>query len=169
MTENDPRDELQRLVQLLVTEGSKVVDDFAAAHGLHRTDVEALTHVQVAEARGTPLTAGVLAAELGRSTGSTTAVVDRLVRAGHLVRERDDADRRRVLVRYSPAGRALADAFFDPLRDRTRAAMDGLGPAELEVVDRFLRSAVTAMGEHRRSLGSSAVPVGAEAREAGRQ
>ena len=49
--EDNTREELARLIQLLVVEGNKIVGAFAALHGLHQTDVEALTRVLVAEER----------------------------------------------------------------------------------------------------------------------
>ena len=98
-------EELERLVQLLVVEGTKVVEAFAARHGLHPTDAEALILVIVAQQRGAPMTAGALAGQLGLSTGAVTAVVDRLERVGHLNRVRDTADRRKVLLEHSAGGR----------------------------------------------------------------
>ncbi len=153
------REELVRLTQLLVVEGTKVVGAFAALHGLHQTDVEALTRVLVAQQRGTPMTAGALAEELGLTTGAITSVVDRLERAGHVTRVRDHADRRKVLLHYSPEGRALADDFFVPLARRSAAAMDRFTPEELEVVRRYLAVTGEAMAAHRRSL-APAVPDG---------
>ena len=146
------RDEMVRQLQLLVVEGGKVAAAFAARHGLHPTDVEALLHVMLAEERGTPLTPGTLGSVLGLTSGAITSVLDRLERAGHLVRVRDDGDRRRVLLHHSAAGRDLARDFFEPLGRRTDAVMDGFTAAELSVVHRFLGGAAAAMAEHRASL-----------------
>lgn len=144
--------ELVRLIQLLVVEGTKIVGAFGALHGLHHTDVEALTRVMVAEERGKALTAGALAGELGLTSGAITAVVDRLERAGHLSRVRDSADRRKVLLLYSPGGRALAEEFFAPFGQHTDATMDQFSPAELETVRRYLTVTTTAMATHRQAL-----------------
>lgn len=148
------RDELMRLTQLLIVEGTKVVGAFAARNGLHHTDVEALIRVMVAQERGTPMTAGALADELGLTTGAITFVVDRLERAGYVNRVRDDTDRRRVLLHYSPGGRALAREYFDPLTRLSHAAMDEFTPGELETARRFLAVTGTAMAAHRQSLDS---------------
>lgn len=150
------REELLRLTQLLVVEGGKVMEAFASLHGLHVTDVEALTRMMVAEERGTAMTPGALAVELGLTSGAVTALVDRLERAGHMTRARDGADRRKVLLRYSPEGRALADEFFVPLSRRSHAAMDEFTPAELEVARRFLAAAGEGMAAHRLSLDPGA-------------
>ncbi|MFL6561815.1 MAG: MarR family transcriptional regulator [Bacillus sp. (in: firmicutes)] len=45
-----------------------------------------------------PLTAGELGKITGLSTGSVTALIDRLEQAGYVRREKDPADRRRVII-----------------------------------------------------------------------
>jgi len=148
----DIRQELVRLTQLLIVEGAKIVGAFAELHGLHHTDVEAMGYVRIAEDRGTPMTAGALAAELGLTSGAITFVIDRLERAGHLTRQRDSNDRRKVLLRYSAEGRALADDFFAAHGRHGNAVMDQFTPEELQIVQRYLAATGTAMATHRHSL-----------------
>jgi len=52
---------------------------------------------------------------LRRTTGGMTLTIDRLEKAGWLVRSADPADRRRVLVTLTDAGRNLAIAANDEL------------------------------------------------------
>ena len=163
------REELVRLIQLLVVEGTKVAEAFAALHGLHHTDVEALTRVLVAEERGAPMTAGALATELGLTSGAITGVVDRLERAGHMTRERDDRDRRKVLLHYSAGGRALAEEFFVPLGERGDAAMNQFTPEELEVARRYLVVTVADMAAHRQSLSDQGAAGPAPGERSGRR
>lgn len=150
--DEDVRAELVRLTQLLVVDGTKVVGAFAARHGLHPTDVEALAIIRIAQDRGAPMTAGALSGELGLTSGAITAVLDRLERAGHVNRMRDGADRRKVHLHYSAAGLALADAFFVPLLATTDAVMDDFTAGELATVRRYLAASGTAMAVHRRAL-----------------
>lgn len=152
MADRQRDDEVVRLLQLLVTEGGRVTGTFGARHGLHGTDVDALVHVMVAEERGAPLTPGSLGAELGLTSGAVTAVVDRLERSGHVVRRRDDRDRRRVHLHHSEAGRALGRDFFEPLGRRTDAVVAQFDDGELAAVKRFLAGAVQALEAHRRTL-----------------
>lgn len=148
-------EELVRLVQLLVLEGSKVVEGFAAAHGLHHTDVEALSRLMIAQDRGAPMTAGALARELGLTSGAITFVVDRLQRAGHVIRVRDDLDRRKVLLHYSPSGRALASEFFAPRGRHIDAVMEQFTTEELETVRRYLIATGSALTAHRMTMTRS--------------
>ena len=60
-----------------------------------------------------------------------TRILDKLVAAGWIFRERDTADRRQVTCRATGAGRALLDRL-DPKVDRGDAeVMEGLSGAEL--------------------------------------
>jgi DNA-binding MarR family transcriptional regulator len=152
--DGNTRDEVVRLTQLLVVEGTKFMAAFAALHRLHHTDAEALTRVLIAQEQGTPVTAGALAEELGLTTGAITGVVDRLERAGHLSRVRDERDRRKVLLQYSSGGRALADEFFIPVKQRTEVVMDHFSPTELEVVRRYLAATGAAVAAHREVLAA---------------
>jgi DNA-binding MarR family transcriptional regulator len=150
----DPeRDRLREgIVELLRTysvQAQHVGHAFAQRHGLHPTDLQALIAVMHAEGRGDPLTPGRLGEAVGLSSGATTAVIDRLERAGHLRRSRESADRRVVHLRYGEAGMALAAAFFGPLGTRTDAVMAGFSVAELATVERFLDGMTAAVTAHR--------------------
>jgi len=64
-------------------------------------DLRALVAIMSAEGNGTPLTAGQLREHLSLSSGGASLVIDRLERAGHIRRARDDpADNRVVHLRY---------------------------------------------------------------------
>ena len=157
--ERNTRAELVRLAQLMVMDGARISAAFAAEHGLHQTDVDALVRVMIAEERGTPLTPGALAGELGLTSGAITFVVDRLERAGHVSRVRDDVDRRKVLLHHSPTGRALAEEFFAPSGRHTDEAMDQFTDDELETVRRYLDVTTTGMAAYRQSLSARDRPA----------
>ena len=53
-------------------------------------DLRALVAIMSAEGNGTPLTAGQLREHLSLSSGGASLVIDRLERAGHIRRARDD-------------------------------------------------------------------------------
>lgn len=78
-----------------------------------------------------------------------TALIDRLERAGHIRRDRDTADRRKVFLHYADQGAALAMSFFGPLGRRTDAVMARFTDEELAVVHRFMTTMVASMREHR--------------------
>lgn len=86
-----------------------------------------------------PLTPGQLGQLSGLSTGTVTGVVDRLERAGYVHRERDRADRRKVIV--SP-DRARIERDFAPLYEpdaqHLSAILDNYSEDQLAVIADFL-------------------------------
>lgn len=155
---NDVRAELMRLVPLVALEGRRIVEALAERQKLHQTDVEALSHVMLAEVQGAPLTAGALGGELGLTSGATTFLMTRLERAGLVERLRDTHDQRRILLRLTANGRDLADAIYPPILHLSDAVMDAFTPAELDTVRRFLAATTAAMAAYRSSLSSALLP-----------
>ncbi|MGC5334683.1 MarR family winged helix-turn-helix transcriptional regulator [Micromonospora sp. DT62] len=130
---------------------------FAALHGLNATDLQALIAVMDAELVGRPITPGRLGEALNLSSGSVTALIDRLERAGHIRRDRDTTDRRKVFLHYAEQGAALAMEFFRPLGRRTDDVMADFSDDELEVVHRFMTAMTASMGEHRDAVRAARV------------
>lgn len=138
------------LLRRLNAEFNRIAHDFARAHRLHPTDVQALIEIldgrkaeAVAAGRATspepsPVTPGLLAERLNLTSGAVTACLGRLERAGHVRRERDAADRRVVHVHYEPRGMEVAREFFSPLARGTQSALQRFDARELEVVVGFL-------------------------------
>ncbi|WP_092382537.1 MarR family winged helix-turn-helix transcriptional regulator [Micromonospora phaseoli] len=128
---------------------------FAGQHGLNATDLQALIAVMDAELHGDPITPGRLGEHLDLASGSVTALIDRLERAGHLRRDRDPTDRRKVLLRYADRGAELAMGFFRPLGERTDRVMTDFSDEELEVVYRFMTAMGVSLREHRDEVRSA--------------
>jgi DNA-binding MarR family transcriptional regulator len=112
---------------------------FARANGLHDTDVRALICLLDADRAGIAATPGWLGGQLGLTSPSTTALLDRLERAGHVYRQPSPEDRRKVQIRVSDAAIDLGWTFFGPLLTGMMGAMRGFSSAELDTVERFLR------------------------------
>ena len=85
-----------------------------------------------------PLTPGRLAELTGLTTGSVTGVLDRLERGGFVRRERDAADRRKVLVTPVPEAVARLAAHYAEHGAHTDALLGRRDTAELQVVADFL-------------------------------
>lgn len=130
------------LLRRMNGEFNRIAQHFAQEQGLHHTDVQALIAILDADP-AVPMTPGRLRERLELTSGAITACLDRLERAGHLRRVRDQRDRRVVHLHYAGRGRAVAREYFRPLAEGTAAAMSRFDEAELRVVARFLR----AMGE----------------------
>jgi len=149
----DVRAELVRLLQRYVVEAVRLGRVFAEKHHMHPTDWAALLAVIQGDRVGRPLTPGELGQCLGISSGATTAVLDRLERAGHVRRVRDDRDRRRLTLHRAESATALLHTFSEPLDAAMDAIVVGYSGGELAVVQRFLDDAIGQVSEHRRHLG----------------
>ena len=119
-------------------------DTVARLVGLNPTDLECLDLLYLSG----PATAGRLAAHTGLTTGATTAVIDRLERAGYVRRTRDSHDRRVVVVEALPAGIKR----IEPLYRRLARSMDQLhheyDERQLAVVAEYLSRAVDLGATH---------------------
>jgi DNA-binding MarR family transcriptional regulator len=140
MHDHDASRQLVSLLRALTVELDLLGADFARSNRLHPTDVRALIALVEAERAGDALTPGRLAQHLGLDSSTVTALVDRMERLGHLQRQRDPADRRRVLLRLEDQAHELGWSFFGPLIGEAVTAMQAFDEAELATVDRFLRT-----------------------------
>ncbi|MFF8091715.1 MarR family transcriptional regulator [Streptomyces sp. NPDC016675] len=114
------------------------VRQFAQRHGMHPTDVRALIALMDASRAGEAMTAGRLGAALGLNSAGTTALVDRLERAGHVRRVRDDRDRRRVTVEVDERAVALGWSHFGPLVGQAVELLRGYDEREWGAIASFL-------------------------------
>ncbi|WP_037319846.1 MarR family winged helix-turn-helix transcriptional regulator [Amycolatopsis orientalis] len=140
------------LLRQLTVESDRFAEMFGEAHGLHRTDLNALAVIMDAARMGTPMSPSRLAEALHLSASATTAVLDRLERAGHLYRDRSSTDRRKVELRMHDQARRIGAEFFLPLGERFSAAWRDLDEDERRTVARFLRGSIAATVEVRGRL-----------------
>ncbi|MER6425544.1 MarR family transcriptional regulator [Streptomyces sp. NPDC001137] len=111
---------------------------FASRNGMHPTDVRALIALMDASRAGEEMTAGRLGTALGLNSAGTTALVDRLERAGHVRRLRDPRDRRRVVIEVTGRAVELGWSSFGPLIERTVELLRGYDERELAAIKGFL-------------------------------
>lgn len=109
----------------------------AARVGISRSDLRAMECVS----RRGRVMAGDLAAELGLTTGSVTALVDRMERAGFFRRVDNPADRRSVMVELTPKGKEQERRVFGRLASDAAKALSRYGGSDLAVISDFLRTA----------------------------
>ncbi|GIH74249.1 transcriptional regulator [Planobispora longispora] len=153
MNERDPGMRVVHLLRAITVELDRIGERFAARHALHPTDVRALICLLDAARAGTPATPGMLGAQLGLNSAGTTAVVDRLERLGHVRRERDTRDRRRVLLTVDESAVELGWDFFGPLIQEIVAVMGRFDAAGQATVERFLGEVHEAVTRRRAGDG----------------
>lgn len=116
--------------------------------GLRAIDYTAMSHLLAAEPLLGPLELG---RRLGISSGSATELVDRLERAGHLRRERDPTDRRRVALHPEEETLTRILGELSPLFAAVDDAAREFTEAELGAVVRYLRRTALLMRSFARS------------------
>ena len=132
-------------VRALTAESEQIGRTFAGQNNVGANDFRALLHIMVAESAGTPLTAGELRKLMGTSGAAITYLVERMISSGHLRRDTDPTDRRKVILRYDDHGLAVARKFFAPLAQISSQALAGLPDSDLEAAHRVFTALTSAM------------------------
>lgn len=128
--------------------------------GLHPSDLECLDVIHL----NGLATAGELARASGLTTGAITGVIDRLERAGYVRRERDPADRRRVLVRPTSAARERVTPLYAGLAARMDTLCAQYDPAALNLLLGFFTRSAEILREETALLRRPAAPDQSSAR-----
>lgn len=105
---------------------------------LNQTDMRALHFLIVAHNRGELATPGAISAHLSISTASTTKLLDRLARGGHITREAHPSDRRALVIRVTPETHASARDTVGRQHAKRFTSAARLSPDEREVVIGFI-------------------------------
>jgi DNA-binding MarR family transcriptional regulator len=145
-------------LRVLTAESEQIGRVFAVVNDVRPTDFRALQHVMVAETAGASITSGELRQRMGLSGAAITYLVDRMMASGHITRESDPGDRRKVILRYSESGLATARAFFAPLGTHTHDAMADLSDADLSAASRVFAALIEAMRRYQHELASPKPP-----------
>jgi DNA-binding Lrp family transcriptional regulator len=113
--------------------------------GINATDLNCLNILSFSG----QMTAGQLAKATGLTTASITGVIDRLEEAGYVRRERDTADRRRVVIRLVPE-RAVSDiaTVFLPMVRAWQNMAERYSDEELRLIVEFYGQMEEVLRQH---------------------
>lgn len=146
----DPAVPLLILLQQFTMETDRFVDGLSSKHHLHRTDLNALGTVIAVLKRGEAATPKRLGHELNLSSPATTALIDRLNRAGHIERRRSETDRRQVNLEVTPLARKTGRDMFAPLSRHLGAVVDSYSDKEQALISRFMAEIIAATARARK-------------------
>jgi DNA-binding MarR family transcriptional regulator len=125
------------------------LDEAVAVHlGINRTDLRCLDLLMQL---GTA-TPGVLGAKLGLTTGSVTALLDRLAKLGYLTRSPDPTDRRKVIVSVTDETTAKAWQIYGPIAEEGAKSAEIYTEDELRLLIGFMKSARDFQDRHRERI-----------------
>jgi DNA-binding MarR family transcriptional regulator len=94
-----------------------------------------------------PLTVGRLAEATEASLASTSSLAERMVRSGHLRRQADPHDRRRVLLVATAQGREVADQLMTRFRERFGRLVEAMSPEGRSALEVGLADLINAADE----------------------
>src|ERR1700716_935093 len=110
-------------------------DIIAGAFEIHKTDLESLDLIYL---RGGACSAGELSKATGLTSGSTTALIDRLPKGGYGAREPGPNDRRRQIVRIQAEAIEPIKAVYAPMQREMFKLWSSYRAKDLEVVVDFI-------------------------------
>ena len=142
----------------MTSETDWVTRIFAEQNNLSANEFRALLFVMLAEGAGVDMTAGDLRRQMGLSGAAITYLVERMAETGHLRRETDPSDRRKVILRYDEHGMGIALQFFGILAQHNRQAMAHLPDEDLNAAHRTFCAMVEAMRAFRTELSTPDAP-----------
>ena len=105
---------------------------------LNETDMKALRYIIASMNADVAVTAGALSEHLHISTASTTKLLDRLEKAGHIARKPHPTDRRAVTVEITEDTHRQVRKTMGLQHARRFEVAKALSPSEREIVVRFL-------------------------------
>ena len=139
-----PRDRLlvalDEAIRKVGAQAVLISDLVATRVGINSTDLECLDLLQL----NGPVTAGQMSARSGLTTGATTAMIDRLERAGYVRRRRDSGDRRVVVVEVLEHCGSHIAPLYQPIQKDLEKLHARYSNRELEIVVRYLTEALEA-------------------------
>jgi len=115
--------------------GLELRDMAAKRQHLHPTDFACIAFLQQQDQ---PVSPKLIIGDLGLTSGSGTALLDRLEKAGYIRRLPNPDDRRGILVELDREAAAKPIEQYAKMQASYRSVTDEFTEAELEVVARFL-------------------------------
>jgi DNA-binding MarR family transcriptional regulator len=109
---------------------------FIESHGLTPPQIHSVFWL----GKDGPLTMGELAQRIGVTEKTITGIVDRLERSAHVVRERDDADRRVVRVKLTRQGHEAHAKLAQDMLKKAAALLSLLDVEDRQALRRIVRT-----------------------------
>jgi DNA-binding MarR family transcriptional regulator len=120
-------------------QGKRTREVIAEALGLNKTDLQGVDFLY---SRDGACTAGELAQATGLTSGSATALIDRLEKAGYARRETDPQDRRRQIVRMQNEATARCEEVYKPIQKDLFKLWSRYTAEELKLIEDFITRSI---------------------------
>lgn len=153
--QEQPTEQQEKLTMSMRGLGSRTVlyqQSVAASLGLYNND---FLSVDILHEKG-PVTAGELSKLTGLTTGSVTALIDRLEKSGFVRRQHDPHDRRKVIIVPLYENKEEISNTYLLLHTAMVELASSYTDEELELISQFLHKASLVLEEQIRHLNSNA-------------
>jgi len=155
MTSSALQDQVVDSMRALSAEIDRLDQAAADLFGLNRTDMRALDII----GRAGPLAPTALARLLGFTTGGVTTVLDRLERAGYVLRQPDPGDRRRQVVAATETAAAREHEVFGDLIHATSDLLAAYTDDRLLAIHDFLNRIRQLTADCADALAATTAPI----------
>jgi DNA-binding MarR family transcriptional regulator len=122
----------------VLTAAFRTIDSFrrhiAGHHGIGMQEVRALSRI----AEGEHVTPKALAESLELTTGSVTALVDKLERAGLVERTPHPHDRRSLQLELTPEGATKMGSVYEAFESQVQEAVDAVPEEQVRAANEYL-------------------------------
>ena len=119
--------------------------------GVSHTDLKS---AEILNETGGPITAGELSKITGLSTGSVTALINRLEKSGYVKRERDQLDGRKVMIVPIPERQEQIKSHYQSLSMATKELCSAYNEQELILINQFVEEITKIMDKENDKLMS---------------
>ncbi|OMF80171.1 MarR family transcriptional regulator [Paenibacillus glucanolyticus] len=153
--QDQPTDLQENLTLRMRRLGTRTVlyqQQVASSLGLYNND---FISIDILHEKG-PITAGELSKLTGLTTGSVTALIDRLEKSGYVRRENDPKDRRKVIIVPLYEDKEEVSETYLKLYVSMMDLASSYTEEELELITQFLGKASTVLEEQIQHLSSTA-------------
>lgn len=159
----DPVRRLTLGLRTLIVSGDHFRDAKARNLQLGPSDVIALGHLY----NDGPLTPRELSRRMGMTSGTMTALLDRVAKAGYLTRNDNPEDRRSLLIMATPAGQHAMEWVYEQFDAVIRDALTDLPETAGQSLGATLELLGDALESQAREDASTATPPAAKKRQTG--
>ncbi|EFU41127.1 transcriptional regulator, MarR family protein [Paenibacillus vortex V453] len=153
--QDQPTDLQENLTLRMRRLGTRTVlyqQQVASSLGLYNND---FISIDILHEKG-PITAGELSKLTGLTTGSVTALIDRLEKSGYVRRENDPKDRRKVIIVPLYEDKEDVSETYLKLYASMMDLASSYTEEELDLITQFLGKASTVLEEQIQHLSSTA-------------
>lgn len=137
--------ELIKAMQEFTLASDAYVHHVSGNNKMAQRDMYALRAIMQSSMVGKSLTPTELAKAVNLSMPATTALIDRLVKSGHITRQPSETDRRRIVLTATEKATVDGRRMFMPLAQALMQVIDQYSPEQIQLMTDFMAKSAQAV------------------------